>query len=334
MPRKFPFVVLTLGLTAAGCARNETLTFEASEEALTLNKPALYPETIEYDGRSGRFLLGSFREGAIYQLDGRGNLSRLVNDDRLCSVLGIALDVARDRVWAVSANLGASIKQCSDGPKKLAGVGIYRLSTGEALGYVDLAPLLEGEHLLNGIAIDPTGNAYVTDSFSPAIFKIDLQGKPSVFLRDDRFLGEGINLNGVVVHPDGYLLVVKKSDGTLFKVDLADPSRVAKVEIAERLIGGDGLTLVGKKELVVIANEALGVASNAAFSVSSEDGWGTARVRAVKPLGAVYPTTGVLRDGKMYVVSSRLNALIQSAPEQRERLHEEATIRQIGKVAR
>src|SRR5688572_28549228 len=104
-----------------------------------------------------------------------------------------------------------------EGPRRLAGVGIYDLKTGKPLSYVDLGPLAEGPHLMNGIALDPSGNAYITDSFSPVIYKVTAEGSASIFLRDERFAGKAINLNGVVVHPDGYLLVIKKSDGALFK---------------------------------------------------------------------------------------------------------------------
>lgn len=325
--------VATIGLTAVGCARAEVVTLERTGQPITVHRPALYPETIEYDSSRGKFLVSSFREGAIYAVDGDGGVSRVVDDPRLCSVLGIAVDVERGRLWAVSSDLGASVKPSAAGPKKLAAVGVYDLSTGKAIHYVDLAPLSPGAHLVNGIALDSDGNAYVTDSFSPTIYKVDPQGNASVFLRDEQFAGDGINLNGVVVHPDGYLLVVKKSDGSLFKVPLANPSRFSRVDVAERFVGGDGLTLVGKKDLVVVANQVAGVASNAAFSLSSEDGWSTARLRAVQRLGDVYPTTGVLRDGKLYVIYSKLNELIQSSPEQRERLRVEATIQQIGSAA-
>ncbi|WP_437276329.1 hypothetical protein WME90_34490 [Sorangium sp. So ce375] len=325
--------VATLGLTAMGCARAEVVTLERTGQPMTVHRPALYPETIEYDSRSDRFLVSSFREGAIYAVDGDGGASLVVDDPRLCSVLGIAVDAERGRLWAVSSDLGASVKPSAAGPKNLAAVGVYDLSTGKAIHYVDLAPLSPGAHLVNGIALDSAGNAYVTDSFSPTIYKVDSQGNASVFLRDERFAGEGINLNGVVVHPDGYLLVVKKSDGSLFRVPLADPSRLSRVDIAERFVGGDGLVLVGKRDLVVVANQAAGVASNAAFSLSSEDGWSTARLRAVQRLGDVYPTTGVLRNGKLYVIYSKLNELIQSSPEQRARLQVEATIQQIGSAA-
>jgi hypothetical protein len=325
-------IVIASCLVAFGCAPARAIKLQRSADTLTVHKPALYPETIEYNKKTDRFLVSSFREGAVYEVDGKGDVSRLVDDERLCSVLGIALDVERDRLWAVNANLGASTKACSEGPKKLAAVGIYRLSTGKVIDYVDLAPLSQTPHLLNGIAVDSAGNAYITDSFSPIIYKVDAHGKATVFLKDERFLGEGVNLNGVVVHPDGYLLVVKKSDGALFRVPLASPSNFARVDIADRFVGGDGLTLVGKRELVVIANETPGVASNVAFSLSSEDGWISAKLYAVQRLGTEYPTTGVVRDGNIYVVQSKLNELIQASPDQKVQLRQEAIIRRIGTV--
>ncbi|WP_437970453.1 hypothetical protein WMF04_14685 [Sorangium sp. So ce260] len=323
-----------IGLTVAGCARADAVTLERSGQPLVVRKPALYPEAIEYDSRRDRFLVSSFREGAVYEVDGEGGASLVVDDQRLCSVLGIAVDVERGRLWAVNSDLGASVKPSPEGPRNLAAVGIYDLSTGAALDYIDLAPLSPGAHLVNGIALDSAGNAYITDSFSPTIYKVDAQGTATVFLRDEQFNGDGINLNGVIVHPDGYLLVIKKSDGVLFRVPLASPSQFSRVDIAERFVGGDGLVLVEKNDLVVIANQASGVASNAAFSLSSEDGWATAKLRAVQQLGDVYPTTGAVRDGKIYVLSSKLNELIQAPLEQKELLRAEATIQQIGRAAR
>jgi sugar lactone lactonase YvrE len=324
--------LVVLGLTHQGCARAAVVTLARSGQPVTVQMPALYPETIEYSSGSGKFLLGSFREGAIYEVDDKGNTSRLVDDPRLCSVLGIAVDAKRGRLWAVNSDMGASIKPSAAGPKNLAAVGVYNLSTGQALDYVDLAPLVPGAHLLNGIAVDSAGNAYITDSFSPTIYKIDAKGKARVFLQNELFKGDGINLNGVVVHPSGFLLVIKKSDGTLFKVPLADPSRFSKVDIDRRLVGGDGLVLIGKRNLVLIANQTPTMASNSAFSLFSEDGWASAKIAAVQELGDVYPTTAVLRDERLYVVHSKLNELIQAPPVEKAGLRIEATIEQIGKI--
>lgn len=314
-------------LFPSGCAHKAEVAPERANEALTVRRPALYPETIAYDGARSRFLLGSLREGAIYAVDAQGAVSPVVNDPRLCSVLGIAIDAQRGRLWAVNADLGASLKPSGVGPKQLAAVGVYDLATGAPLQYVELAQLAPGAHLVNGIALDQDGNAYISDSFSPVIYKVDVQGSAELWLEDARFRGDGINLNGLVVHPDGYLLVVKKSDGSLFRVPLAQPSQLTQVALDRALVGGDGLLLSARDKLVVIANKTPSAASNAAFWLSSDDGFASARVSAVEPLGDVYPTTGVLRDGALYVLHSKLDELIQAPPAQKAELRMEATIR-------
>lgn len=320
-------------LSGMGCARGPTVVFENGGLPVTVSRPALYPETIEYNSRDDKFLLSSFREGAIYEIDQAGHASLLVDDPRLCSVLGIAVDPTHGRLWAVNSDLGASIKPSTAGPMKLAAVGVYDLASGKALNYVDLAPLSEGPHLLNGIAIDASGNAFVTDSFSPIIYKITPEGKACIFLKDHRFAGKAINLNGLVVHPDGFLLVIKKSDGTLYRVPLQQPTAFSKVGVDQAFIGGDGLTLVGRKDLIIIANRTAERSSNSAFSLTSEDGWASAKVVAVEELGDVYPTTAVLRNGTVFVVHSKLNQLISSPQEQKAQLQERAMIRPIARVS-
>ena len=327
-------VRLLLAASCAGCASTTSVAFDPAGSTLTVQHPALYPETVEYDRTRDAFLVGSFREGAIYAIDRQGKAESIVDDARLCSVLGIAIDAGRNRLWAVNSDFASSLKPSAAGPKQLAAVGVYDLAHGDALQYVDLAQLAPGPHLLNGIALDASGNAYVTDSFSPNIYKIDAQGHASLFLSDPRFVGEGINLNGLVVHPDGYLLVIKKSDGTLFKVPLDNPSALSQVALDAKLIGGDGVLLAGDRNLIIIANQVPGTASNSAFALASQDGWKSAKIQAKAALGDVYPTTAVLRDRSLYVIHSKLNQLIQSAPEQKAQLQERALIREIGRVER
>ncbi len=186
-------------------------------------------------------------------------------------------------------------------------MGIYELSSGEEIKFIDLGKLLPNKkHLANGMTLDADGNAYVTDSFSPVIYKIDKQGSASVFLESDRFLGEGINLNGIVFHPDGYLIVIKKGEGILFKVPLNNPNNFSEIKSSQKFIGGDGLILANNRELVVIANRASGEVTETVFSLISEDNWKTAKVIDEYKFGAVYPTTGVVKDGKIYVIHSDL----------------------------
>jgi sugar lactone lactonase YvrE len=330
--RVAPCALLTV-LSLASCARPPVLSFELDASALTVRKPAIYPETIAYDPHSDTFLLGSFREGAVYRVAADGSAERLIDDARLCSVLGIALDVPRGRLWLVSSDLGASTKPCVAGPKRAALVAVYDLATGAPLQYVDIATLAVGPHLLNGIALDADGNAYVSDSFSPNLYKVDAQGRASLFLQSERFAGEGINLNGMVVHPDGYLLLVKKSDGALFKVPLGDPARFSEVRLEKPLVAADGLTLIGKRDLLVIANQTPQQSANAAYALLSDDGWSSAKLRGTQKLGDSYPTTAVQKGDQVYVLASQLNELIKADAALKAGLRAQATIRVIAKVA-
>jgi hypothetical protein len=301
--------------------------------SITILKPALYPETIEVNRNNGRFLVGSFREGAIYEVGEDGLYRELVKDERLNSVLGITVDYSRNVILAANSDIGASIRSQEKGPKTLASVGIYDLTTGNVIDYVNLGHLQPTkDHLVNGITLDSVGNAYVTDSFSSTIYKIDTEGKASVFLKSEKFDGSGISLNGIVYHPDDYLLVIKKNDGALFKIPLSKPDKFTKVNTQRSFIGGDGISLLSNNEIVIVANKASGVNSNSVFLVKSSDNWLSASVSDSYELEDVYPTTGVVKNDKFYVLHSNLDKLIKSPNEARRALKKEATILQVGIV--
>ncbi|MBL1275310.1 MAG: hypothetical protein COB30_004430 [Ectothiorhodospiraceae bacterium] len=302
-------------------------------ESIIIQKPALYPEGIDYNPNTDKFIVGSFREGAVYEVSLDGTYRQLINDDRLSSVLVVRVDVKRNRLFVVNSDIGASIRHSSKGFKKTASLGIYELSTGKAINFIDLGKLLPNQnHLANGMTLDSEGNAYVTDRFSPVIYKVDTQGKASIFLESNRFLGEGINLNGIVFNPDGYLIVVKKGEGVLFKVPLMNPNNFSEIKLPQKFIGGDGLILANRKELIVIANRAAGKITETVFALRSEDDWKTAKVTNKRKFREVYVTTGVVGKGKIYVMHSNLKALIQASEEKKKQLKKMATIQQIGTI--
>jgi hypothetical protein len=265
--------------------------------------------------------VSSLRDGAVYEIGLDGRAERFIQDERLNSVLGIAVDARGKRLWVTNSDLGAAIRPSVRGPKQQASIAVYDLASRRPLHYVDLTPVLpRGDHLLNGITVDGRGNAYATDSLSPAIYRVDPQGTASSFLENDEFRGPGINLNGIVCHADGFLLVVKKSTGSLYRIPLADPQRFTRVQTPRDFIGGDGLSLVGRDRLVVIANATPAATTNAAFMLESRDGWKSAQVSETRALGATYPTTSAVLDGKLYVLSSHLDEWLGASPSSREAL--------------
>lgn len=310
-------IMLTCAL-ALGVAANRG--HGQSAAPITIAAPALYPETLEADSVSGGFLVGSLREGAVYEVNRKGEVKKLIDDARLTSVLGIAFDAAHSRVLVTSSDLGVGVKHSAQGPKKHAALGIYERATGRALRFVDLSSLLPSrDHLINGVTFDPEGNAYVTDSFSPVIYKVTPDGRASVLLEHADFTGEGINLNGIVYHPSGHLLVIQKSTGTLYRIPVQDPAHFTRVRVDQDLRGGDGLLLIGDK-LWLIANKIPGYANNAAYSFQSTDGWSSATLQSKHALGDVYPTTCAALGGKICVLSSRVDELLSTQQPQRAAL--------------
>lgn len=302
-------------------------------DSITIDKPALYPEGIDYNPKTDKFIVGSFRDGGVYEIDSDGGYHRIVNDERLNSVLAVRVDIKRDRLLVVNSDIGSSINAYVEGPKKLASLGIYQLSTGKNIDFINLGKLLPNiNHLANGMTLDSEGNVYVTDSFSPVIYKINTSGHASIFLESDRFIGEGINLNGIVFHPNGYLIAVKKGEGVLFKIPLDKPQDFSVIKSPRKFIGGDGLVLLNSNELTVIANRAAGEITETVFSLNSTDDWASAEVTKELKFGKVYLTTGVLKKGKLYVMHSNLKSLMLAPKEEKNSLNQKATIQQISSI--
>ncbi|MBO6549162.1 MAG: hypothetical protein JJ964_06025 [Rhizobiales bacterium] len=321
----------------ANSAQSEEIIQLGGKNLLTIETDALYPEGIEYNPYSGEFLLNSFREGAVYAVNQKGDFRLFIKDKRLITGMGLRVDAKRNRLYVVTSDLGVSKRKSELGPKSFASLGIYELSSGKPISFINLATLRpkSEKHIANDITIDGRGNVYVTDSLAPVIYKIDLTGRPSVFLESKKdFSGEGFNLNGIVYHPDGFLIVAKKNEGFLFKIPLSNPNNYTKIQSNLNLIGADGLVLINKHKLVVITNRAAGVKSDTVFTLTSSDGWKTGHVTDKYTFTAdEYPTTGTLKDGKVFVVYSRINRLIfNKAEEQAEGFSQKSIIQQVGTI--
>jgi hypothetical protein len=124
-------------------------------------------------------------------------------------------------------------------------------------------------------------------------------------VQSDSFKGADFNLNGIVYLKDGYLLVDKSSDGSLWKISTKDPKKLSEVKLPEKLPNADGLVLTPAGELLVIQNREARV-----VRLKSTDGWKTAKIDKTFDTPKNFPTTGVVeKDGKVYVMMSRLNEL-------------------------
>ncbi|MFD5825959.1 SMP-30/gluconolactonase/LRE family protein [Lentzea sp. NPDC060358] len=135
-------------------------------------------------------------------------------------------------------------------------VFVYSTRTGDLLHVFDSGAR---DGLVNDVAIAPNGDAYVTDSFRPVLYRITAAqlasrevGQPLRTFVD--FTGtpvkyeEGINGNGLVVTPDGrYVLMADTNSQAFYRIGTRTGA-VTPVDLGGvGDIGSDGLLLRGGK---------------------------------------------------------------------------------------
>lgn len=296
--------VLLLTIVGTGFAQDGEL-----PDLILADNPGMHPEGIEWYAGGETFLVGSLGQGSVFAVADDGTVTPFAESESLVSSIGIHLDHNTHRLLVANADPMAFIDPSVDG---IAQLGIFDLETGEELHFVDLGSLYpDGRHFANDVTNDLDGNAYVTDSFSPVIYKVDMDGNAEIFAENEAFTNENGGLNGIDYHPDGYLLVANNGAAELYKVPLDDPSAVTLVELSEPL-AIDGMVLNGDHELVAVATtfDMDGNAMSEIVTVYSEDDWATAEVTG-RSVGIPEhnPTTVALRANNAYVVHANFNAM-------------------------
>jgi sugar lactone lactonase YvrE len=288
-----------------------------SAQGITFTAEQAYPEGIAWHPTQKVFFVGSVHTGTVGKVSPQGVYTPFIQDGQLVASVGLALDVKRNLLWVAIGDLGASTRSSPATAYKLAAVAAYDATTGERRAYHDLSHLIEGGHLANDLAVDAAGNIFITDSFSPVIYRVDAQGQASVFAQSDWFKGEGFNLNGIVAHTDGYLLVNKYNSGEIFRISTRNGADIQRVNLPEAVKGADGMLLRGKNRLIVVQN----AGNDQVVELVSTDGWRSATLQPARKSVHSFPTT-VAQVGKdLYVLNSRLDTLLtKDAPKVSEYL--------------
>lgn len=329
------FFTSLLYITLTGCTTNNhprqsKIRFETSTHHIVTGD--IFPETVISIPNTTEFLAGSFYDGKVYKVNAQGNHSVFINDHRIITAMGIRIDAPSDRIYVLGSDLGASIRSTIETTKHKVYLGIYSLTDGSPIHFIDIASTRPDDelHFANDLTLDTEGNVYITDSLAPLIYKVDSSGTPSVFLdAPDKLKGAGFNLNGIVYHPDGYLLIAKKNEGLLLKVPVNNPDAMTTVNIDQSFQGADGLVLVNNNELILIANRMPGHTLDSAFALSTNNNWNSATVTDTYQIeNDAYPTTGFIQNKKIYVVHSRLNRFMD--PTQTKPLGHQAVFEQVG----
>lgn len=301
-----------VGIGLASCSKDaDDNPVPSPPTTITFTAPGLFPEGVQYDATTQAFLVSSLTTGNVGWVKDDKTYTVLAAGSAtgITSAVGLHLDEARSRVLVASSNA------TTGNVAKLVSLNRDKGNVNFTADLGALRPSASG-HFANDIAVDGQGNAYVTDSFAPVIYKVTAQGVVSVFLDDARFAANpGVfGLNGLVFHADatgGYLLVAKTDEGILFKVPLSNPRGFTPVTAAGiDLHGADGLLLQDDNTLQVVAGT-----QNKVYRLTTSNNWASAAVAGTFATSGAGPTTLARRAGAdSYVLYANLSAITATTP--------------------
>jgi sugar lactone lactonase YvrE len=275
--------------TAPPPAAPAALPAQSTTDIITAERGGFIPEGIEYDEDNGRFLTGSLAEGTIFVIERDGRVVPFIRDADLVSSVGIEVDEDRDRLLVANSDRAVFGDQNATGHAKL---GVYNLMTGERLAMVDVGATVgaPARYFANDVTVDGEGNAYVTDTFANAIYRVTPAYEPSILHRFTD-LPQGVQLNGIVHHSGGYLLVV--AGDRIYKVPVANPAGTTQVNVSEPVDGQDGIVLTADGRLVVTSNSAT---EPRLVVFRSDDNWASAQRAGVAVLNGQATTAAIVGD--------------------------------------
>lgn len=310
-----------LSLTAGGAIIRLTIFFSVwlipfararDHHVINFKSPNLFPESMRWDPKGQHFVLSSLRHPTIVTVSDAGVVHTLISDISLPTnsiLLGVAIDTSGNRVLAT-----VHVPATESSPVFNALVG-YDLSSRKRLFLTQLSSATDDEEsnssdVANDVAVDFSGNAYVTNSGADMIWKVDGEGKASILSRSNVFKSHPVDrtawyhycgLNGIVYNSKGYLLVVQSNTGKLYKVD-PDEGRARTVKLNKDLTAGDGMGQRRDGVVTVVSQQKL-------YYLKSTDGWEEGIVFDETTLDAEGQASAVAigEDNRVYVLYGHVN---------------------------
>ncbi len=237
-------LVLGLGLGSAAMADPADPADAAPPTSVFTLTPSTHgnPEGVAADPRSGVFFVGATGDGTIYR-GTLGNPSVEVFIPGATGKSAVGLKVANGRLYVAGGTTGDIV--------------VYDLASRH-----QLAAFATGAGgFLNDLAITPSGDVFVTDSFRPTLWHVTAaqvragSGTPEAIsvAPEIQYVAGQFNLNGIVPLGEHTLVAVQTVNGALFRIDLERGGRHIQQIAVDPLVGGDGMLLdPDQRRLVVV----------------------------------------------------------------------------------
>lgn len=253
----------------------------------------VFPESIGVDPARGDAYVGSLADGTIYRLDRAGEVDvwSPAGADQRTSVAGIKVD-DRGRLWAAGGYEGT--------------LHVYDIAARRLIARFDVGAR---PSCVNDIAFGPAGEAYVTDSLVPVLFRVagePLKLEPWVDLAEAGVpWADGLNFNGIVLTPDREHLVACQTNlGRLWQLTLAT-GEVKELDLdGGPLEDCDGMALSGSTLYIAVnARELIAV-------VDLDEAGAGGQVRTLLANDAfAFPTAIAAVDHQLLVVNAQLDKM-------------------------
>ncbi len=308
MIRTLFMLIALISLLAISCRNNDNAEFP---DAVTIKGIALNPEGIEYNRNDRTFFLSSLNAAPITQVRLDGTYKPFTHGEKFpLSTAGLQIDYKRNRLLAAGFN-GTELMDNDPATRGTAFLRSYNLKTGALEQDINLSYLAPDAqaYFANDIAVDNDGNVYISDWYAGLIYKVDIDGKPTLFWKNETGIPGGPN--GIDFHPGGYLLVsllsVNKkglyTDYGLIKIPVNNPVSTTIVNISDAEFSGfDGMVITSAGNVVGVTNNGKSAGGNTLIELMSADHWESAKVIHA---GAIKPSTtvAVIPGNKYYVIN-------------------------------
>lgn len=287
---------------------NDTIAYP---DSITITGVAQNPEGIEFDKTDNTFLLSSINAGPIIKANLDGTFKAFTSGEKFpLSTAGLEIDHKRNRLLVAGFN-GTELMDNDPKTKGAAFLRSYNLKTGAIEKDINLSGLLPdaSAYFANDIAVDDKGNVYVSDWYARVVYKVDTEGNPSVFWKNETGIQAGAN--GIDFHSDGYLLVsllTVNEKGLydnfgLVKIPVNDAKSAHVIDfINDGFTGFDGMVLKSDGNVTGVTNNGTSAGGNTLVELSSNDNWKSASVINSKSIPAS-TTVAVTPDNKNFIIN-------------------------------
>ena len=299
MPNRYLFI---LYLTLVSALMLTVGAAQPEPNSYILPGDAVFPEGITVDESANTFYVGSTTDGTLFE----GNIDT--------GEVSVFAEGTQPTAIGMSFNAGTLVVAGGDS----GNVYVYDTQSGDLLE--TLSTPEAGSTFLNDVAFTPSGDAYITDSQRPVLFRVPANSETSggstggagdnagieawLELSDTPIeYQEGFNLNGIAATSGGqYLIVVQSNTGKLFRINIKT-KEVTEIDLGgDTLMAGDGI-LLDSQTLFVTRNSA-----GLIVPVTLSDDYSSGTVgEGFSDPSLIYPTTIAKAGDTLLVVNSQFN---------------------------